>query len=108
MKNKLAAVCLEAARMVAEGEQEHSCLALRDADGEDSVFRSPICGLYIDTFGNPHGNRAIMSASWYLGDLIECEDAEKMTGQRTPGEKRKLRVLALCFFAAMAETGDVL
>lgn len=107
MKNKLAAVCLEAAREVAEGEEEHSCIALRKADGEPSLFRSPICGLYIDTFGNPHGNRDMMSASWYLGDLIECEDAEKMTGQRTPAEQRKLRVLALCFFAAMVEAGDL-
>lgn len=110
MKNKqhlLAAICLEAARMVAEGEQEHSCLALREASGDESIFRSPICGLYIDTFGNPHGNRDLMNACWHLGDLIECEDAEKMTGQRTPAEKRKLRVLALCFFAAMVEAGDL-
>lgn len=110
MKNEqhpLAAICLEAARMVAEGEQEHSCLALREASGDESIFRSPICGLYIDTFGNAAGVRDLLGACWHLGDLFECEDAVAMRGQRTPAEKRKLRVLALCFFAAMVEAGDL-
>lgn len=110
MKNEqhpLAVIGLEAARMVAEGEQTHSCQALRIASGDDSIFRSPICGLYIDTFGNPHGVSALVHAMWRLGDLIECEDADRMRGLRTAAEQRKLRVLALCFFAAMVEAGDL-
>lgn len=107
-KHPLAAVCLEAARRVAEGEEEYCCVALRDAAGDASMFRSPLCAEYMRVFGDPEGIRDLMTAQWNLGDHFECEDVPRMSGHRTPGEKRKLRVLALCFFAAMAETGDVL
>jgi hypothetical protein len=86
----LARTYREAARKIAEGEEDFSCNAAYFSAKGDSNYKQEVENLYAKTMRNRHA-------------YVDISDFRRTDYEDVIHE----RVMALCFMAAIAETGDI-
>ncbi len=97
MSKKYAVVYRKAAQLVEQGKMDYACNAISSvvAGGFMFNFKCDECTRFADLYGKSPTEGAY---GWY---------GNPYGGGDSHNERRNQRLIALCFAAAMAETGDL-